>query len=254
MRMIKAGDTFPLNSGGSVTVIEYVSNKNVLIEHNDQHKHRAKVRADNLRLGKVRNPYQPSVYERGYLGVGGFKGTNKGALTPEYAAWLRMMQRAYCNKFHARNPTYRDCKVDSDWHNFQTFAAWFTSHDYYGLGYHLDKDLLVRGNKVYSSENCTLVPKDINNLLVDRAAMRGEFPIGVCFSRQISKFVASFNMGKKSVHIGTFDCPNKAHEAYVAAKETYVKEKALEWKDRIAPQVFDALMTWTVEEAAADDC
>lgn len=248
MKMIKAGDTFPLNSGGSVTVIEYVGNKDVLIEHNDQYKHKAKVRADNLRLGKVRNPYQPAVYERGYLGFGKFKGTKNGDSAPEYRAWLRMMQRAYCKKFHARNHTYKGCEVHSDWHNFQIFAAWFTSHDYYGLEYHLDKDLLVRGNKIYSAENCTLVPKDINNLLIDRAARRGDFPIGVCFSKKMGRFVSSFNMGKKSIHIGTFDCPNKAHEAYVIAKESYVKKKALEWKDRIAPQVFEALMVWTVDE------
>lgn len=47
-------------------------------------------------------------------------------------------------------------------------------------------------------------------------------------------------------HLGCFTCPNEAHLAYKKAKKAHVKTKALEWQDRIARDVFDALMIWSL--------
>lgn len=33
-------------------------------------------------------------------------------------------------------------------------------------GWHLDKDILLKGNKVYSPETCAFVPAKINSLLI----------------------------------------------------------------------------------------
>jgi hypothetical protein len=49
--------------------------------------------------------------------------------------------------------------------------------------WHLDKDILVVGNRVYSPETCIFVPTRINNLFVTRESLRGDYPLGVKLSK-----------------------------------------------------------------------
>ncbi|MCX2693707.1 hypothetical protein OO256_22145 [Pseudomonas sp. DCB_CB] len=65
---------------------------------------------------------------------------------PFYKAWTGMLERCYSEKFQIRNPTYQDCSASSDWLAFSSFRAWMSRQDHEGK--HLDKDLLVPGNKV----------------------------------------------------------------------------------------------------------
>lgn len=248
MSVIKKGDIFPTNQGYSVSVIDYINCTKVLIEFNDDNKHQATVEAGNLRKGAIRNPYHPSVYGKGCFGAGDFVSSVNHKLTSEHQAWSSMMDRCYGEKTQMKQPTYLGCSVHPDWLNFQNFAKWYTENEYYGLGYHLDKDILFAGNKEYSSDKCVLVPKAINNLLIDSGASRGEHPIGVSFYTERNKFAAELKIDGKRTVIGYFDCPNEAYQAYKTAKEAYVKAKATEWKDRIDPRVFTALMNWRLEK------
>ena len=43
-------------------------------------------------------------------------------------------------------------------------------------GKHLDKDLLVCNNKVYSPETCVFVPREINQFLTKSNNSRGKYP------------------------------------------------------------------------------
>lgn len=182
----------------------------------------------------------------GYNSKGKYKSTINRKQTALYGTWHRMIRRCYCPKVQARSPTYIGCEVDKDWHDYQEFADWLSNHDYYGLGYHLDKDLLVRDNKLYSSETCCLVPHQLNQLLVDSGSIRGKCPQGVYFDKNAKKYRAQVNENGKASRLGWYDDPKEAYQAYKEAKEAYVKEKALEWQDRIADDVFNALMNWSV--------
>jgi len=242
---IKVGDRFSTNEGGTVTVSEYINYRKILIKHNDVHSHKAYTDSSTLRLGQLRNPYKPSAYDLGYLGVGRFKSSFDGKTTNEYCIWRRMLERCLCPVYQNRCPSYIGCSVDSKWLNFQLFCEWLTNHSYYGLGYDLDKDLLTKGNKIYSPEHCSLIPNEINVVIITGKVKSNDMPVGVRRSRR-GLFVAHLSIDGSYFHLGTFECPNEAHKAYVIAKEDYVKTKALEWRDRIAPNVFDALMNWTV--------
>lgn len=184
------------------------------------------------------------MYGTGYNTQGIHKARLGNNFNKTYYVWKNMIQRCYCHETQIKHPTYKDCTVCPEWHDYQVFAEWYTNHEYYGLGYQLDKDLLNQGNKIYSPDTCCLVPKELNILLNDSAKARGEYPQGVSFHKKSGKYCAQININGKRKHIGLFICPDKAYIAYKVANEHYVKQKANEWRDRIAPEVFDALMSW----------
>lgn len=182
----------------------------------------------------------------GYNSGGEFKTHVGRANTKEYGIWLCMLQRCYDPKVQAKYPTYIGCSVCEEWLDFQVFAEWYVNNEFYGLGYHLDKDLLVKGNKIYSPDFCVLIPVQLNVLLTNGAKIRGSYPQGVSFNKPKKRYQANISLNGRSKLLGRFKCPNEAHAAYVIAKEAYVKEKALEWRGRIDERVFEALMNWTL--------
>lgn len=185
---------------------------------------------------------QQKVKERKY-GVGYNSGGSYEVDTLEYKVWSSMLYRCYCPTSHAKRPTYIGCTVTKEWHDFQEFAAWYINNKHYGMGYELDKDLLVKGNKVYSSDTCCLVPARVNSLLLTPKASKGDQPTGVDLHR--GKFRSRVWVNKKRVHVGYFSTAKEAHEAYIVAKESYVKEVADEYKGLICDKVYQALMVWT---------
>lgn len=167
--------------------------------------------------------------------------------TPAYVAWIHMLMRCYCPKYQAKHTSYIGCSVDESWHDFQDFADWFYDHPYSDMDYHLDKDLLYPGNKVYGPDTCCLVPRELNNLLVDNRSRRGKYPQGVSLGKGLVRFRAKIGINGRSTHLGYFDTVSEAYQAYKAAKERYVKSKALEWANRIEWNVFVALMNWSLD-------
>ena len=239
---VKIGDTFITKEGCTLVVVEYNDQKDVLVEFIDEFRHRFKTSSNSLRKGLIKNPFHPSVCGVGYLGVGDFRCSLDSIVTQEYAKWHRMIHRCYDAKFHEKNPTYKDCMVCDDWHNFQNFAEWYTKQKGYDENYELDKDLLISGNKVYSPDTCMLAPSQINSLLLDCGARRGEYPVGVCYDKKLGKFKAQISIDGKPRHIGFFKTVEQASEAYQIAKKANIKRMALEWQDRIDKRLFDALM------------
>lgn len=130
-----------------------------------------------------------------------------------------MFDRCYNEKNKTKNSTYKECTVGERRHNFQNFAKWFDeNYNFKTMNkWHLDKDILVKGNKVYSPETCCFVPAEINSLFIKRDSCRGYLPIGVRKSGKV--FQARLNKTNISEHLGTFKTPEEAFEAYKTAKE-----------------------------------
>lgn len=176
------------------------------------------------------------------------QGVNKH--TREYVVWISMLQRCYDERFRHKYPTYAGCTVAEEWHDFQIFAEWLNNQEFYIEGYHLDKDLLVRGNKIYSPETCTMLPRCLNTMLTDSAASRGIYPIGVYLDKNNNnRFKARVSISGKSKYLGSFDCPQEAHKAYIFAKEESVKSEAVRWKNKIEDRAYQALLDWRVESS-----
>lgn len=240
------GQVFETNGGVDCVVIKYKSTKEVWVKFLDIHGYEVSTQLTDLKFGKVKNPYAPSIHGVGYVGVGKHKVSVASRKTKTHQVWSSMMERGYCEKYKYKNPTYLECSVHPDWHNFQVFAEWYTNHESYGLGYHLDKDLLIKGNKVYSEDTCCLLPRDINAAILSGGSCRKDLPVGVYLIKRNSKYFSSVRKFNKNTHLGVFSTIDEAAEAYKIAKKAHLIELANIWKETIDSKVYEALLKWEV--------
>ena len=206
------------------------------------------VQLTNIRNGSVKDPYSPSVFG---IGIAGTKYPVKinGRNTKEYDLWTGMLRRCYSEKYQKKYPTYEGCEVSDNFKSFEYFYEWcYKQIGFNNKGWHLDKDLLTKGNKVYSENSCVFIPKDINLLLTKCVASRGEHLIGVHWCKKGKSFVARVNKNKGNrEHLGYFKTELEAFNAYKQAKEAFIKEQANKWKLQIDERAYNALMNYQVE-------
>lgn len=236
------------NNGEEMRIIRYGNRNDIDVQFDDGTIVENR-RYDAFKKGDIKNPMTPSVYGIGCIGIGKFKTTDEnGKHTKCYNAWLNMLIRCYDPKFHEKHPTYKGCSVCKEWWNFQVFAEWYYEH-YYEFGnerMNLDKDILKKGNKIYSADTCTFVPQFINKLFVKCDNSRGEFPIGVC--KVGNKFKVRLSKGKDKIeHLGYFNTPELAFRAYKQAKEEYMQQIAEEYKLQLPHELYEALINYKVE-------
>lgn len=180
------------------------------------------------------------------VGYNDFKYKSSG--TKEHSLWRSMLARCYNESNLLKKPAYLGCTVSENFKNYSYFYEWCNEQIGFGnKGWCLDKDLLIKGNKIYSEDNCVFVPMIVNNIIVKADSIRGEFPIGVVYDKDRNKFQSKFWSNNKPVHLGRFDTPEEAFYAYKKAKESYIKSVALKWKDQIDPRAYDALMNYQVD-------
>jgi len=246
-KKIEAGDVFPTSEGGEVRVVKYRNSQNIDIVYMDENRHRAIVTANTLRKGKMKNPYHRSVLGVGYVGVGRYRVSNDGKLTDVYRAWGHMLERCYNSECQEKRPTYIGCFVCPDWLNFQAFAEWFhIQPNSDNAAFHLDKDLMMEGNKTYGPEFCSFVPGSINSLLTDAGAARGRWPMGV--SANGKGFQAYLSVGGKRIWLGTYATPELAFSVYRRAKEANVKSMAEDWREYLHDDVYEYLSNFKVKQ------
>ena len=170
--------------------------------------------------------YEPRYFGKGYLGEGKYKMSIDGKITDEYNIWYRMIQRCYDTKFHERESTYKDCIVEDYLLNFQHMGEWIEDNYYEVPGevMCLDKDILCKGNKVYSRETCIFVPQRINLLFTKRDNSRGDNPIGVSDLPSGNYRVDCNNGYGKLDYLGTYSTKGEAFRVYKENKEKVIKE------------------------------
>ena len=201
-----------------------------------------------VKSGNVKDPYLPSVYGIGVLGAK-YPSKINGVLTKEYILWCGMLKRCYPTILKKKRPTYEDCEVSDNFKSYDYFYKWCNSQvGFDNQGWHLDKDLLIKGNKVYSESTCVFIPREINQLLTKSTALRGKHLIGVYWSKTNKAFVAKVNKGKgKQEHLGYFNTELEAFNVYKTAKEAFIKEQANKWKSQIDERAYKALLNYQVE-------
>ena len=209
------------------------------------------VQLGNIKSGKVKDPYVPSVCGVGVLGTK-YPSKVNGVKTKEYKLWNSMLQRCYSDVYKKRQPTYEGCEVSDKFKNYEYFYEW--CHNQVGFGndgngnpFHLDKDLLVKGNKIYSEDSCVFLPNEINSLLTRREALRGTHLIGVSWNKRNKAFVAMVSKNKGNPEcLGYFNTEIEAFNAYKVAKESFIKEQAEKYKSQIDIRAYNALMNYAV--------
>ena len=143
---------------------------------------------------------------------------------PFYETWYQMLRRAYCEKYKASRPTYEDVTVTPEWWSRRTFTEWMRGQEWQGR--QLDKDILWPGNKIYAPDKCLFVPREINSLLINAAAIRGAYPEGVTCHKSCKKLRVRIRSNNKQISIGYFTDVNEAECAALRAKIAEIHRKA----------------------------
>ena len=159
--MLDTSKIYTSNNYGKFKIINYINAINVEVEFLSTG-YRVTAEASVIRKGNVKDKMLPSVYGVGYIGNGKYTANIKGKPAKAYKTWCGMLERCYCPKLQKKQPTYKGCSTCVEWHDFQVFAKWF--NDNYIDGYHLDKDIKIKGNKVYSPKGCEFVSQKHNNI------------------------------------------------------------------------------------------
>ena len=240
------GKVFKSKSSGDFKVLKYNGSTDVEIQFLKTG-FEMTVELGSIRNGKVKDPYSPSVFGVGVLGT---KCQTKvsGVQTKEYSLWMNMLRRCYSDKYQKKQPTYKDCEVSENFKYYEYFYEWCQNQIGFGeCGFQLDKDLLIKGNKVYSEDSCVFIPQEINTLLTKCTASRGKHLIGVnwCKTNRAFRARVSRNKGMQE-NLGYFKTELEAFKAYKTAKESFIKEQAEKWKGKIDERAYNTLMNYEV--------
>lgn len=166
----------------------------------------------------------------------------------EHALWKAMLQRCFEKKALEIRPTYSNCTVSENFKSYSYFYEWCQDQ----IGFNefdvmLDKDLLIKGNRIYHEDYCLFLPRKINMALIKKESGRNGLPIGVYLNKKINRFVARCSVDGKTVYISSSKCPIEAFYKYKEFKEDYLRSLANEYRSMIDPRAYNALMNYTVE-------
>lgn len=239
--------------GQRVEIIDYISHDNITVRFDDG-TIRENVYYSCFKNGIVKNFEAPIVYG---VGVPGYKPKKvNGKIIKEYSTWSNMLQRCYDPEKQEEFPRYKECRVSDEWLYFDNFYEWCHRQDNWNKvmenpsKFHLDKDIISKGNKIYGAKYCSFVPADVNILFVKRERDRGEYPIGVkkllngkfqaiCSMKQIGEGIL-----RRSV-----DTPEKAFLIYKENKERLIKTVGQREYDKgnIVKKCYEAMMNYEVQ-------
>lgn len=153
-----------------------------------------------------------------------------GKNVKEYTLWYDMLLRC-TEAFQNKYPTYKGTTCSEDFKVYSKFYEWcnrqigFNSKEENGRNWHLDKDILVRGNKVYGEDSCVFLPAEVNTILVKSNSIRGKHPLGVCRDERRDSFIVQCKIGNRDKkYLGRFKTPEQAFQAYKTFKEAYINK------------------------------
>ena len=247
----RLGETRTMNCGEVASIVEYTNYNDITVQFKNTEEV-VKTTYRYFKNGQVKSRFAPSVYGIGYLGYEKVVDEN-GNKIKSYIEWFNMLRRCFDEKWKEKHPSYKDVTCCNEWLCFQNFAKWFDNNYYEieGERMDLDKDILVKGNKMYSPETCVFVPQNINTLFIKSNKTRGKYPIGVCKASNSNKFIAKcmvFINGKtQRKYLGLYNTPEDAFNVYKEFKEKYIKQVADYYKDKIPNRLYEAMHNYKVE-------
>ena len=235
-------------------IIKYNNANDIVVEFQDQYKGKVHTNYYNYRQRSVKNPYHPEVCGVGMVGCKYPVRLPYGNPIKEYYTWRGILRRCFDKNSKNKNTAYKDVTCCKEWLLYENFYEWLhqqTNFDKWlnNDDWAIDKDILIKGNKIYSPETCCLVPRNVNNLFIRCQNVRGEYPIGV--GKQYKNYTAKCQnpFTGKTEPLGTHETIEAAFLTYKKFKESYIKQVAQEeyGKGNITKQCYDAMMNYEVE-------
>ena len=249
----RTGEIHYNNSGEIFIILAYFNSVNITIKFVDG-TICYKRNYGNIINGKIKNPNTLKttlIHNIGFIGEGKYSIKNNYNI---HLCWKSMLERSYSERYKSTNPTYVNCTVYERWYNFQVFAEWYEKN--YIENFVLDKDILVKGNKIYSPDTCCFVPQEINSLFTKCDSKRGLLPIGVI--KNGNKYYARVNIYNKRIRSKILDTTTEAFNWYKFEKENHIKHQADVWTGRkiingkiipnfITENTYQAMINYQVE-------
>lgn len=244
----RIGKSFTNKWGENFTITENYGNANN-IEIKFENGYKMKVTWQQIKNKQCRTPYSRTVCNIGYYGEGKY---NYKEYTDIYYHWENMLKRCYSSDYQNKKPTYIGSIVCEEWHNFQNFAKWY-EENYYEVNNEemaLDKDILIKGNKIYSPQTCIFVPKRINGLFTNKKLYRGDYPAGITKMNDGNRknpYQASCCDGHGNRTKVYFSSVHKAFLWYKLNKELVIQCVADEYKDLIPIKLYEAMYRYKID-------
>lgn len=249
---LKIGEENYNNQGCLMKIIEYNNYSDVWVEFQDKYHCKKHTNYKCFIKGEVKNPCFPTVYGIGMIG-NKYPVKIKDKTTKEYNTWNNMLKRCYSEKVKKIRPTYKNVTCCDEWLYYPNFYEWLHSQENFDKWVTLDKsaidkDILVKGNKLYSPETCCLVPNNINTLFVKCDELRGDYPIGVYYDSKCNCYIAQCCENAEGNYIGYYHNCIDAFNAYKKYKEKAIKRTAeKEFKNgTITEKCYNALLKYKV--------
>ena len=247
----RLGEESVMNCGEIAIVVDYKNNNDITVQFKKTGE-LVKTTYQRFKNGSVKSRFMPSVYGVGYIGYEKSRDEN-GELYDSYIRWMSMLTRCYSGEYQKKRTTYKGCCVCEEWLNYSNFKKWY-DENYYEIEnqtMNLDKDILVKGNKIYAPNTCMFVPQNINTLFTKRNKARGKYPIGVCFCKDKNKYKVQcnifYNEKRRQKNLGYYNTIEDAFNAYKQFKEADIKQTADYYKDKIPDKLYKAMYNYKVE-------
>lgn len=230
-------------SGDYMEIVKYNHSRDMWVKFLE-HGNLAHTQYYHFRRGEVKNVYERKASGVGYLGDGIYSSKEDGRTTYAYMTWVDMIKRCYDEKYQIKHKSYKNCTVCEEWHNFQNFAIWH-EQNFYSVEeekMNLDKDIILKGNKIYSPQTCLYVPMKINLFFVNRNR-NSSLPQGISFRH--GKYYANSKEGRKTLHLGRFKSLDEALDTYKSYKKKKLIDLAESYNSKIPEHVYKALINYT---------
>ena len=249
MSRVRIGDrineTRTMNCGKDAKIINYNNSHDIEVMFLET-KEIIKTTYDSFSRGTIKSHLTPTVYNVGITGNIDKYEYDKYS----YKLWVNVLTRCYNENYKKTRPTYKDVAICEEWKYYLNFKEWFVEN-YYELKnerVELDKDILDKGNKIYSPEKCVFVPQRINSLFTNCKSRRGDLPLGVT---KIAKgnylgYISTVSINGKNT-TRSFKNIEDAFYDYKFRKEQEIKRLAEEYKGVIPIELYEALYNYKIE-------
>lgn len=160
-----------LNKQGCLMkIVEYNKSSDIVVEFQDKRKLKIKTTYNEFVKGSIKNPYHPTIYGVGCIGIKYHARTSK-KIFKEYATWKNMLYRCYSEKYEKRYGTHNNATVCEEWLCYENFYDWIHNQSnaenfLNGSNWILNRKIIVKDNDIYSPETCCLVPRNVDRLFV----------------------------------------------------------------------------------------
>lgn len=243
----RVGESVSTKYGETGIIIKYNNSLDIEVEMSSLNGvSKINTQYSHFKSGKIRSKFATTVYGIGCLGDT-YKDVHQ---IKSYKHWSKMLQRCYSPIYQEKQPTYKNCTVDKQWHNFTTFNDWFNKN-YYEVedeDMQLDKDILIKGNKTYGENTCIFVPRRVNSLFTKRESKRNSLPIGVYFNNSVKKLSVCCGDGfGKNTNLGECNTPTEGFLMYKRYKESVIKLIADSYNGKIPMNLYSAMINYEVE-------